>query len=314
MSYSDSPVSVFTPALAQVQVSVRFASVSQKRNGKLLGHMCSTYGLRLVAGFVLSLAIGLVAYWRQSLTRSGVIGAVLTGTLIFGLGGWDWGLLLIAFFFSSSLLTHYKRAAKADVAEEFAKGGPRDLWQALANGGLAAAAAVLSAGFPHPIWLFAFVGALAEANADTWGTELGVLSKDTPRMITTGRPAAPGSSGAITWDGSGAALLGAGVIASLAALFRWSAGDAANLAWAIASVGTLAGFAGALVDSLLGATLQGIYYCDTCCKETEKRLHRCGSAARHLRGWSWLNNDGVNFISTLVSALVAAVLGSFYLA
>ncbi|MBN1889723.1 MAG: DUF92 domain-containing protein [Thermoflexales bacterium] len=276
--------------------------------------MIASYGLRIVAGLVLSLAIGLVAYRRRSLTRSGVLGAVLTGTLIFGLGGWDWGLLLIAFFVSSSLLTHYKRAAKAGVAEEFAKGGPRDLWQALANGGLAAAAAVGSACFPHPLWLFAFVGALAEANADTWATELGVLSKDVPRTITTGQPAAPGSSGAITWDGSGAALLGAGLIAGLAALFRWSAGEAVNLGWAIASVGTLAGFAGALADSLLGATLQGIYYCDTCGKETERRLHRCGSVARRLRGWSWLNNDWVNFIGTLVSALAAAGLGSLYLA
>lgn len=274
----------------------------------------TTYESRLLAGFLAALAIGLVAYRRQALTRSGVLGAVLTGTLIFGLGGWEWGLLLIAFFVSSSLLTHYKRAAKADAAEEFAKGGPRDLWQALANGGLAAGAAVGNACLPHPVWLFAFVGALAEANADTWATELGVLSKDVPRMITTGRVATPGSSGAITWDGSGAALLGAGLIASLAALFRWHAGEAANLAWAIASVGTLAGFAGALADSLLGATLQGIYYCDTCGKETERRLHRCGSTARRLRGWSWLNNDWVNLISTLVSALAAAGLGWVYLA
>ena len=103
---------------------------------------------------------------------------ILTGTIIFGFGGWDWGLLLIAFFVSSSLLTRYKETAKLQVADQFAKGGPRDLWQALANGGLAALIALGSGltGGTHWLLLFAFVGAIAEANADTWATELGVLS------------------------------------------------------------------------------------------------------------------------------------------
>jgi uncharacterized protein (TIGR00297 family) len=275
--------------------------------------MVTVLSLRLSAGFILSTLIGVLAYRRQALTRSGILGAILTGTLIFGFGGWEWGLLLIAFFVSSSLLTHYERAAKARVAEEFAKGGPRDLWQALANGGLAAVLAVGQALWPHPLWLFAFVGALAAANADTWATELGVLSQDMPCMITSHRLVMPGTSGAVTWDGLGAALLGAGLISVLAALFRWSMGEGTNTLWAIASVGALAGFTGALVDSLLGATLQGIYYCDVCHKETERALHRCGHAARPLRGFDWLNNDGVNFISTLASALVAAGLGALYL-
>jgi uncharacterized protein (TIGR00297 family) len=277
-----------------------------------LTDMLTTFVLPLTIGLVLSTIIGLLAYVRQALTRSGVIGAVLIGTLIFGFGGWDWGILLIAFFVSSSLLTTYKKSAKVQVVEEFAKGGPRDLWQALANGGVAALMAVGHAVFPHPVWLFAFVGALAEANADTWATELGVLSKETPRMITTGQLVMPGTSGAVTWDGAGAALLGAGLVSVLAALFRWSLGEVMHMVWALASVGALAGFVGALGDSLLGATVQGIYCCDVCHKETEKRLHRCGNIARPLRGWIWLNNDLVNLISTIVGALVAASLGALY--
>ncbi len=271
------------------------------------------YILPLLMGFVLSAGIGLLAFTRRALTRSGLIGAILTGTAIFGFGGWDWGVLLIAFFVSSTLLTAYKKSDKSQVSQEFAKGGPRDLWQALANGGLAAALAIGHALFPHPLWLFAFVGALAEANADTWATELGVLSEDVPRLITTGKLVTPGTSGAVTWDGAGAALLGAGIVSVLAAAFRWSMGEMLNLATALAAVGALAGFIGAMADSVLGATVQGIYRCDVCHKETEKLVHRCGSPTRHVRGWKWLNNDWVNFASTLAGAVIAAGLGALYI-
>ena len=77
--------------------------------------------LQVAAGLVLSAIIAWLAYRRKALTPSGALGAILTGTAIFGFGGLGWGLLLIAFFVSSSLLTRYKEAAKAEVAEQFAK-------------------------------------------------------------------------------------------------------------------------------------------------------------------------------------------------
>ncbi len=263
---------------------------------------------RIAAGLVISALIAWLAYRRGALTQSGAAGAILTGTIIFGFGGWDWGLLLIAFFVSSSLLTRYKETAKAQVADQFAKGGPRDLWQALANGGLAALIALgfgLTGG-THWLLLFAFVGAMAEANADTWATELGVLSPETPRMITTGKPVAPGTSGGVTWDGTGAALAGAALIGGLAMLFRWIGKTPSNVTVMLLPIGALAGMIGSLVDSLLGATVQGIYYCDTCGKETERELHRCGNRTRRVRGWRVLNNDRVNWIGTLSGAAVAA--------
>jgi uncharacterized membrane protein len=88
----------------------------------------------LAFGFVLSTLIAWGGYQKRSLSRSGVAGAIILGTLIFGLGG-IWGLLLIAFFVSSSLLSRYKEAEKEGLAEKFAKGHQRDLGQALANGG-----------------------------------------------------------------------------------------------------------------------------------------------------------------------------------
>ena len=151
---------------------------------------------RLLLGLGLSLAIGGLAYWRGSLSAGGVLGAVLVGTTVFGLGGWVWGGTLVAFFASSSLLSHFQAGRKAVFAEKFAKGSRRDLGQVLANGGVAALLALLvgllGKGSPvYPLLAFAFFGALATVNADTWATELGVLSRHTPRLMTTGRPVVP---------------------------------------------------------------------------------------------------------------------------
>jgi uncharacterized membrane protein len=65
----------------------------------------------LLIGSILSAVISIVAYRRDSLSESGVIGAMILGTLIFGFGGWVWGLTLITFFVSSSVLSHYNSPA-----------------------------------------------------------------------------------------------------------------------------------------------------------------------------------------------------------
>ena len=259
-----------------------------------------TLPLRFLLGFVLSTLVGLIGYRRAALTRSGWLGAILTGTAIFGFGGLDWGLLLIAFFASSSILTRYKESAKLEVAVNFAKGGRRDLAQALANGGVAALTAIAYGINPSPIILAAFVGALAEANADTWSTELGILSQRLPRLITTGREVAAGTSGGVTSQGTLAAAIGAGVIGGLAALFRSN--------WRLLPIGILSGLIGASFDSLMGATVQGIYYSDRRHKETEKAIDPDGTPNRLLRGLRVIDNDVVNFTSTLVGSIVGGLL------
>ena len=65
--------------------------------------------------------------------------------------------------------------------------------------------------------------------------------------------------------------------------------------WTVGIWVTLAGFLGGLFDSFLGATVQAIYHCPTCNKETEHYpMHTCGTATSLKRGWDWLNNDLVN--------------------
>ena len=279
--------------------------------------------LQIGLGLFLSGGISVVAYRRKALSKSGVVGAMLTGTTIFGLGGWVWGMVLITFFVLSSLLSSYKTSTKHILSEKFAKGSRRDLGQALANGGAGALLILLHAFFfPYPWVLVAFVGAMATVNADTWATELGVLSPIPPRLITTGERVPPGTSGGVSVLGTLATLAGAAAIGLAAALFvtlgemlgggyKGLLSDlSVNLSLpqlGLVPVAALGGMVGSLFDSLLGATVQAIYYSPTRHKETEKTIDPDGTPNQHIRGWPWLTNDWVNFISSLVGAGVSAI-------
>jgi uncharacterized protein (TIGR00297 family) len=267
----------------------------------------------LMLGLVLSAGMALLGYWRQALSTSGVVGAILVGTLIFGLGGWEWGLLLITFFVSSSWLSHYRKADKGRVADKFAKGSRRDFGQALANGGLGAILAVVFARYPEPLLFAAFVGVMATVNADTWATELGILSRVPPRLITSGDVVVPGTSGGVTRLGIWASVAGAMLIGTIATALVQAGSLLSGNGWNLRAISysllaVVGGLVGSLFDSLLGATLQGIYYCDQCVKETESPVHHCGLPAQPLRGWGWLNNDVVNFLASVVGGLAAASL------
>jgi uncharacterized protein (TIGR00297 family) len=267
-------------------------------------------------GLVFSSLIGFGGYYKKALSKSGLVGAILVGTIIFGFGGWAWGLVLIAFFVSSSLLSSFKESNKASVAEKFEKGHRRDLGQTLANGGAGAIAALMSVVWPAGWCWWAFLGALATVNADTWATELGILSKRSPRLITTGKQVSPGISGGITPEGTLASLVGGmfiGVGGWLLAGFGQAGlilGPKLPPAWFVLLAG-IAGLLGALFDSLLGATWQAMYYCPACAKETEQKHHRtCGhTPTQPLRGIGWLNNDMVNFVSAIFGAIVAVAIG-----
>lgn len=268
---------------------------------------------RLAQGLLLSIVIGGLAYWRQSLTLSGWLGAVIVGTLTFGGGGWACGLTLITFFVSSSLLSHYKEEIKARrAAEKFARGGRRDFVQALANGGPSALIALLYGVLGEPMLLLVmFVGVMATVTADTWATESGVLSPHPPRLITTGHPVAPGTSGGITLLGTAASAVGALVIGLAMVVFRSAeqlfAAHPIVPEWGLIPIALLSGLSGALSDSWLGATVQAMYRAPDG-TETERVRARDGTPHTFARGWRWLNNDLVNLVSSLLGGLCAVVL------
>jgi uncharacterized protein (TIGR00297 family) len=135
----------------------------------------------------------------------------------------------------------------------------------LANGGIAALAALAGN------WTW-FAGALAAANADTWATEIGSHSRTPPRLITTGLRVPAGTDGGMTLLGTAGGIAGAGFVAVLASV----------LGQRSSPVIAVAGIAGMLLDSLLGATVQGKV--------------------------AWMDNDAVNLAATLSGAACAGLI------
>ncbi len=254
-------------------------------------------------GFILAIIIAYLAYRAHSLNQSGAIAAVVVGTVIFGLGGLQWAILLLIFFITSSALSRLFKKRKQGLDEKFSKGHERDAGQVFGNGGLATAFVLVHALYPESTvgWV-GFAAALAAVNADTWATELGVLNPTPPRMITNlGKRVEKGTSGGISLFGTLASLLGAAIISLPASLMTDN--------WSLLPIVTLAGLFGSLFDSLLGATVQAMYYCPTDQKETEKHpLHTCGTQTVHIRGWKWLDNDWVNFACGAFGVVVALFL------
>jgi uncharacterized protein (TIGR00297 family) len=261
--------------------------------------------MQLLLGFLFAILIAYLAYRAHSLNKSGAIAAIVTGTIIFGIGGWQWAILLLTFFITSSALSRAFKKRKQGLDEKFSKGHERDAGQVFGNGGIATAFAALHFFFPNELWPWlGFAASLAAVNADTWGTELGVLNPNPPRMITKlTKVVEKGTSGGISLIGTIAALAGSALIGILAASL-----SPIPAFLSIFIVVTLSGLAGALFDSFLGATVQAMYFCPTDNKETEKHpLHTCGTPTVHIRGWKWLDNDWVNFACSACGALGVAV-------
>jgi uncharacterized membrane protein len=234
---------------------------------------------------------------RRWLTRRASLVAVAVGlAVVFGTGAGG-GLLLLVFLSSSSALTRLRASAKvADGGEHAASSGGRTGGQVWANGGVAALCAMLSP-LPGMQGLAAGVaGALAAATADSWATEIGTAVRGKTVLVTSLREVTPGTSGGMSIAGTLAGLSGsilAGCLVTVASdlwATPWlpAAGSAGTGPWpgsapalAACAAITLGGVTGMLVDSVLGATLEG------------RR--------------PWIDNEAVNLLATLVGAAVAVL-------
>lgn len=226
-------------------------------------------------GVVLSVGAAAGARWLRLLTRDGAVAAVVVGTLVFGGGGWRPAVLLALFFLTSSLLTRWQARRKPQPEHGSPALGVRGRsgMQVLANGTVAAALALWYDLAPSPGLLAAFAGAIAASTADTWATEIGLLSRMPPRLITTGAVVPPGQSGGVTWLGTAGGVAGAIFLALV------GSGLLQTPALAIAAAGSAA----MVLDSLLGATVEG------------------------RRG---MTNDTVNLVATAMGAMLASLLGT----
>ena len=247
-------------------------------------------------GALLAFLIAVLSYAFRFLTLSGSVATCLLGCVVFGFGGWQWGVPIVTFFVLSSMLTRFGRRRKEDAAALFEKSGTRDWGQVVSNGGIAGVLVVASSVLPSHDLYPLYLGCVAAVTADTWGTEIGTLSQGRTVSALTWKPVPPGTSGGISEMGTLAGVIGAAVIAATG--YPWYE------ALRTGGMVILAGVAGSFADSVLGATLQAQFTCVVCGKATERRIH-CGVPTQHQRGMLRVNNDVVNLLCGLVGAAVA---------
>jgi uncharacterized protein (TIGR00297 family) len=247
---------------------------------------------------------GLLAYRFRLLSRSGATAATFLGAVIYGSGSWPWTLPLLGFFLPSSLLSIWSKQRRPVPSGFYEKGSRRDAWQVLANGGPAGIFAVAWLATGDDQFRLAYLGSLAAASADTWGTELGAFSPTHPRLLSSFRSVDAGTSGGITFLGLAGSALGAALIATAG---LWCMPG--SLAVGVAAI-MIAGVGGSLVDSLAGATIQAQYRCELCGRVTERQWH-CGSKRGRVRGFSMVTNDLVNALCTLSGAGLALSAAKF---
>lgn len=250
--------------------------------------------MSLPLAVIVSAGVAWIAWRAGTLTNSGALAAWSVGVLVLHGTGWSGGAVLAAFFIASNLISRVDPGKSLSGLDP--KSDRRDLWQVYANGAPAALAAVTAPADDRlGIWLV--TASLAAAAADTWATSVGARSPVAPRLLWSGRKVPPGTSGGVTLAGSAGALLGALMVSGVGAI--------ASANPLLVPAGTLIGFLGMLVDSLVGGILQGRFHCPRCDQPSEWRLHRCGSLTVRRAGLGWLNNDGVNFFATSLATCAA---------
>jgi uncharacterized protein (TIGR00297 family) len=257
---------------------------------------------QLIFGEFLSFIVCFLSFYFKFLHISGVFIVFLLGTIIFGFGGIPFALPILAFFILSSLLSRVGKKRKKLIESVFEKTGTRDYAQVLANG-LLPALIVLTIFYSRDNSLYLiYLTAIAVAMADTWATELGIFSEHRPRLITSFKQVEHGTSGAVSLLGTLASILGSLIIA-LTGIILINNFEIHIEYVAYFSIITLSGLSGSLIDSLIGATIQGQYQCKICMKTTEKKVH-CGSESVLIKGKAFFNNDLVNIVSITITTII----------
>lgn len=217
----------------------------------------------------------------------------LIGFCLYILGGPLSWIALTVFFLTGTVLGRIKKAKRKALSGIVEKSGARDWVQVMANCLPAVAMLVMNARQPHPAWLIASFTALSSAAADTWASEIGVLSATKPRSILNGKYMEPGLSGGVTALGTALSLGGALLIAFIACL-----NPLVSLkGFSIIAIG---GFTGSLIDSVLGASVQAKYLDPVSGLISEKM-----GANTLIAGKVWMTNDMVNFLSNAAASCLA---------
>lgn len=241
----------------------------------------------------------------KALDKKGIFASIILGIIVLlGPRTWTWFALLLIFFFISFYFTRFRYHDKYILGSAEGKGGTRSWNNVLANGGVVLVIAIIEFFIHGEIFAAAFLGAIATSTSDTLATEVGLLSKKSPRLITRlSIIVNPGLSGGVTTLGLIMALVGSSIIGLVGVVLGFINGDYIK----ILIISIFSGFFGATVDSLFGATIQGSYRCKVCGVQTENQLHH-DEPTKLFRGFSFVGNSAVNLFSTSAGAVFATIL------
>ncbi len=263
------------------------------------------WSLILIVGMMV--LIGVIALKKQSLDVSGTIAAVVMGVMVLWCTRFGGFFLLLLFFVGSNVVGKVSKRIRQQSLGELLiekKGSKRDMMQVLANGLMATLGALMWYCTGKLTALVLFGAALAEATSDTFAGEVGRLSKKPPVSIRTLTPVPKGLSGGITLLGTAAAFLSSLVIALFwAVFFKDSLGSTSDFFFALGII-AITGFMGCIVDSYLGACAQA-HYRDPETGELTEKEYKDGQHLELVQGLRWVDNDMVNLLSNIFSAVFA---------
>lgn len=239
---------------------------------------------------------------KKSLTTSGLVAAIILDIVVsLSLGNTGF-ILLLTFFVLGILVDKLKKHIKNNRGiDEGLKGESRDHMQVLANGLIPALMGILVSLTGEELFVVAYVASLAEALADTAGSGVGAFAKRTFDPFRW-RTCDNGLSGGMSILGTLASIIGAVIISLIGLAFNYL-----NIYTFL--VALIAGFAGSVFDSFLGSVFQAKYNCTVCGKVTEKHIH-CDTKTEKHSGFTLIDNDVVNLLSSLFSAGLAITICS----
>lgn len=263
--------------------------------------------LQLIIGIVVIAALSLLSVRIRVLDAPGALTGALISFASLLAGGLSWLFMIIAFVLIGSLLTRFRYEYKMKLGSAQEKGGRRSWQNALANGlvgGVIALAEIVS---NHPVFAVAYLASISAAMSDTIATEIGLLSSSKPRLIYNPRKiVAPGVSGGVSALGELAGLVSAVGLAGFGVVIGvFSLGS--TIVWPVLASVVLSSFIAMNLDSLLGATVQGVNKCIVCNATTESLYHH-GKSTVTVKGIRYLENNMVNLMSTIIAAIVAAAI------
>lgn len=275
--------------------------------------------VQVIIAVLISFFIAFRAYRKNSLDVSGAFAGFFVMAVHLSIN-YRFGAMLLAFFFTSSKLTKMGEDRKRTLDADFKEGGQRNWIQVLSNGGIASVLAIAFWALTtsqdtcldskESYIITALVGGLIGhyscCNGDTWSSELGVLSDEQPRLITNFKPVRRGTNGGITKAGLEAAAAAGSVIGMafvLPGLFTKSCtNDAFLKQLLVVPISAVAGLAGSLIDSILGATLQYSGFCSV----RNKVVSKPGPTVKRISGLSILDNNGVNIVSVFLTSVLTS--------